>query len=246
MLSQLSYETAGHPEALMCFQEVLHQQLTDLQTDLGSSWSHVGTGRDDGKTAGEYSPIFYRPSAWQLQRNSTYWLSPTPDVPSKGWDAALNGIVTVARLEHATTGAGITLMCTHFDNAGQKARENSAKFIVDLAKEWAAPASGGGKVPVFVAGDLNSQPDNAAYKTFVAANALRDVKDLVPAKQRYGNTKTYTAFTTSTSDDTHLDHIFVNDVTNMSFLAYAVLPNRFDDDPVFISDHRAVVVAVQM
>jgi endonuclease/exonuclease/phosphatase family metal-dependent hydrolase len=248
MYSQLNFETAGRPESVLCFQEVLHQQLQDLQADLGPTWAHIGVGRDDGKTAGEYSPMFYQPTTWTLQRNRTYWLSTTPDVPSKGWDAALPRIATVGQFRHASTGDLIVLMCTHFDNAGQIARENSARLLVNLAAQWEEPGStdSAAKTPVFLAGDLNSEPSNAAYKTFVAAGALRDVKDLVPVKNRHGNTKTYTAFTTSTSDDTQLDHIFVKDPTNITFLSYAVLPNRFDDDPVFISDHRAVVTDLQL
>jgi hypothetical protein len=41
------------------FQEVLHNQLHDLEALLGPRFGHVGVGRDDGKTRGEYSPIFY-------------------------------------------------------------------------------------------------------------------------------------------------------------------------------------------
>lgn len=82
--SELNYETAGRPEALLCFQEVLHTQLLDIESDLGDGWTRVGVGRDDGVNAGEFSPIFYRGSVWELEQNRTYWLSETPDVPSKG------------------------------------------------------------------------------------------------------------------------------------------------------------------
>ena len=69
-------------------QEVLHNQIDDLQTLLGSSWDHVGVGRDDGKQAGEYSPIYYDASQWVVLDWATKWLSKTPDVPaSKSWDA---------------------------------------------------------------------------------------------------------------------------------------------------------------
>ena len=54
------------------------------------------------------------------------------------------------------------------------------------------------------------------------------------------------AFTAATADDTQLDHIFVEDLAGMTFLSYAVLANRLDDDAVFISDHRPVVVDVQL
>jgi hypothetical protein len=69
-------------------QEVLHNQLLDLQALLGSTYSHVGVGRDDGKSAGEHSPIFYDNTKFDKVDWKTIWLSKTPDVPgSKDWDA---------------------------------------------------------------------------------------------------------------------------------------------------------------
>ena len=40
-------------------QEVLNRQLNDLDGAL-NCYANAGVGRDDGKTSGEYSPIFYK------------------------------------------------------------------------------------------------------------------------------------------------------------------------------------------
>ncbi|MCI1246943.1 MAG: endonuclease, partial [Prevotella sp.] len=40
-------------------QEVLHDQLLDLLQAM-PQYGYLGVGRDDGKTGGEYSPIFYK------------------------------------------------------------------------------------------------------------------------------------------------------------------------------------------
>ncbi|KAK1590432.1 endonuclease/Exonuclease/phosphatase [Colletotrichum navitas] len=251
LAAQLNYETAGRPESLLCMQEVVEQQLLDIAQDLGPAWAHVGVGRDDGGAAGEFSPILYRPDTWDLVENRTYWLSETPDVPgSKGWDAALPRIATVASFKHAATGLPLVYMCTHFDHQGQTARERSAELLVRLAKEWesgSGSGSGDAAVPVFLGGDLNVEPDNAAYKTLVAEGNLRDARDVVPEARRTGNSKTYTAFTDMDSDDSLIDHLFVRDpaARGMEFLSHAVLPNRFDDR-LFISDHRPVVVDAQV
>lgn len=67
---------------------MLKNQLEDLQTLLGPSYAHVGVGRDDGQTKGEYSPIFYDSDKFEQVDWDTIWLSPTPGrVGSKGWDA---------------------------------------------------------------------------------------------------------------------------------------------------------------
>lgn len=246
MSAQLNFETASRPEALICLQEVVHQQVTDIHSDLGDSWARIGVGRDDGAEAGEYSPIFYRPGTWELQKNRTYWLSETPDKVSTGWDAALPRIATVAQFKHIKTGAPVVYMCTHFDHVGQVARENSAKLLVEIADEWEEPAEGSANpTPVFLGGDLNIQPDNAAYLTLIAEGAMHDTKDIVPSKLWHGNTNTFTGFTTSNSDDSRIDHMFVRDPLDIEFLSYGVLANSFDDG-VFISDHRPVVVDAQL
>ncbi|KAF4928818.1 hypothetical protein CGCF245_v012473 [Colletotrichum fructicola] len=245
LTAQLNYETAGRPESLVCMLEVVKKQLVDIAEDLGTSWSHIGVGRDDGVAAGEFSPIFFQPGAWDLVENRTYWLSETPDVAgSVGWDAALPRIVTVASFTHVGSGFPLVFMCTHFDHVGQTARENSAAFLVDLAKEWESAANE--VTPVFLGGDLNIEPDNPAYQTLIAEGNMHDTLDVTPEAHRVGCSKTYTGFTDDESDDSLIDHLFVRDPTarGMEFLTHAVLPNKFDDG-LYISDHRPVVTDVK-
>lgn len=40
--------------------QVLNNQLEDLGALLAPAYAHVGVGRDDGKTAGEAVPLFWR------------------------------------------------------------------------------------------------------------------------------------------------------------------------------------------
>src|SRR5687768_6262413 len=76
MTQQLKDES--NENTLMCFQEAYHHVIEDINSDLGSSWSWVGRGRDDGKEKGEFSPIFYRNDVWDINNSNTYWLSKTP------------------------------------------------------------------------------------------------------------------------------------------------------------------------
>ena len=46
-------------------QEVKHNQLEDMLNAL-PQYSYIGVGRDDGKTKGEYAPIFYRKDKFKL------------------------------------------------------------------------------------------------------------------------------------------------------------------------------------
>lgn len=241
MAAQLDYELAGRPDSLLCFQEALYQQVEDLKTDLGEDWQYYGLGRDDGVRAGEFSPIFYKPSVWELLDKETYWLSETPEkVGSVGWDAALPRIVTVAKFQHQETGTPFVYMCTHFDHIGQIARENSAELLVDIADEWSL---GNSSAPVFLGGDLNIEPDNAAYQTL--ASKMNDVRNVVPEEHHYGHNLTYTGWTVDTSDDSQIDHIFVKESESVEWVSFATL-NTYYDNEIFISDHRPVVVDVKV
>ncbi|KAF5553788.1 hypothetical protein FMEXI_2222 [Fusarium mexicanum] len=226
LTAQINYETSGRPESIVCMQEALYPQIQDIQQDLGSEWDYYGIGRRGGQSD-EFSPIFYRPSVWNIDDKKTYWLSDTPEkVGSRGWDAAFPRIVTVVRFQHAATGNRMVYMCTHFDHKGKKARANSAKLITDIAETWST--HDGETIPVFIGGDLNSSPSGAAYKHL--AKTMNDVKSLVPQMPW---------------DDMYLDHIFVHDPTGIEFKAFAVVNSRYEDG-VFISDHRPVVVDVRL
>jgi hypothetical protein len=68
-------------------QEVLHGQLEDMLKAL-PQYAYVGAGRNDGKTKGEYAPIFYRTDRIKCLSDGMFWLSQTPEVVgSLGWDA---------------------------------------------------------------------------------------------------------------------------------------------------------------
>src|SRR3546814_15261924 len=65
-------------------------RISDWSSDVCSSdlYQFVGVARDDGKDKGEFSPLGFRRDRFTLVGSGTFWLSPTPDTPSKGWDAA--------------------------------------------------------------------------------------------------------------------------------------------------------------
>src|SRR3546814_7474041 len=95
-------------------QEVLQHQKQAVEADL-PAYQFVGVARDDGKAKGEYSMLGFRRDRFALVGSGTFWLSPTPDVPSKGWDAALPRIATWARLRDRTAERDLLVVNTHLD-----------------------------------------------------------------------------------------------------------------------------------
>jgi endonuclease/exonuclease/phosphatase family metal-dependent hydrolase len=247
LCAQLRFITSGQDSPFVCLQEVLNSQLTDIQDRLGPSWGRIGQGRKDGKEAGEYSPIFFRADHWECDRNRTYWLSPTPEVPSKGWDAALERVVTMGSFRHRRTGALVTVMNTHFDHKGEVAREESARVLLELARTWPGECAPGLSTPVFLGGDFNSTPTARAYKVLTEPGiGMRDIFTILPADAKYGNREiTFTSFDDSNEHPARIDFLFVRDLGNLHFLSFGILSNKFDDG-VYLSDHRPVVADVEV
>ena len=236
------------PETFICLQEVLYQQVIDVLTSLNDEasskqpeWAYIGVGRDDGAQGGEYSPIFYRPSIWKLNHFETVWLSPTPDVPSFGWDAGCIRLVTIGHFTHQKTDQKVIILSTHFDNAGAVSRRESAKLILTKIQSMTATFD---VAAIFLAGDFNSPPNDDAYKTMTSADSImEDVGLQLPAQKRYGNEMTFTSFGFVDNTPSRIDFIFARKNDKLSYQAYGVLTNRFDDG-VYLSDHRACVADV--
>ncbi|PHH87685.1 hypothetical protein CDD83_8531 [Cordyceps sp. RAO-2017] len=240
--NQLRFITTGHESPFLCFQEALASQVTDLQANLASPWAHIGRGRGQGEADGEFSPIFYRADRWDCIRNETRWLSPTPKIPSRGWDAALNRIVTMGEFRHKGTGTRVVVMSTHFDHMGVEARANSAKLLIEFAREWGvAGQAAAGPSAVLIGGDFNSTPDEEAYRIMTASGSgMSDISDLVPESRRYGNQLTYTSFGEPNEKPQRIDFLFIREPRSASITTFGVLANSFDDQ-LLLSDHRAVV-----
>ncbi|KAL6707548.1 hypothetical protein ACN47E_003897 [Coniothyrium glycines] len=248
IIDELRYNTLYNPESFVCLQEVLHEQLVDIMSGLGSEWTFVGVGRDDSKQSGEYSPILYRKSIWTLQTWRTVWLNEKQECCKKGWDAGSVRIITVGTFQHVQSKKQVVGLCTHLDNAGAVARRESAKIILKTIDYVTDPANNtaatGVKtteaLPFFLAGDLNSEPGGEAHQLLNDKNSTsRDAEEL--AAWKYGNQNSWTDF--DEQDLTLLDFVFVGPRSRQdwSVQGYSVLANRFDDG-VYNSDHRAVVV----
>jgi endonuclease/exonuclease/phosphatase family metal-dependent hydrolase len=242
ILDELRYNTLHSPESFICLQEVLHEQLVDLLAGLNSTdeWSYIGVGRDDGKQGGEYSPILFREKVWAVEQWKTVWLSETPEEPGKGWDAGSVRIATVGKLKHVQSRKSVVGVCTHLDNTGEISRRESAKLILKVIGNFTSTGRlSSQRLPVFLAGDFNSEPSDEAYQLLNASDSIiQDSEQL--AIWRYGNESTYTGFGEESS---RIDFVFVGPrgQDDWGMKGHSVLPNRFDDE-VYSSDHRAVVV----
>jgi endonuclease/exonuclease/phosphatase family metal-dependent hydrolase len=151
---------------LLGVQEARELQIEDLKKAL-PEFEFYGIGRDDGKTAGEFSGIFYRKDRFARKDAGSFWLSATPEKPGTTFYAAPNAVPRIAswvRLADNKSQREFVMLNMHWDHIDVPAREKSAA----LARERLATIAKG--VPTIVMGDLNSKEDTRAFTTLTGAD----------------------------------------------------------------------------
>lgn len=215
-------------------QEVLHNQLLYLKASL-PGYSFTGVGRDDGKEAGEYSCIFYRKDKYTVVEQSTFWLSPTPGMPSKGWDAALNRVCTYGLFKNIKTKKFVWVFNTHFDHMGKLARLESAKLIIKKINELNTK-----NYPVIVTGDFNSRPGDEPSQYMMAnMQNSRSISKLV-----YGAADTWNGFTFNEKPNGCIDYIFVSNDKRITVSKFATITDSYEMK--YPSDHFPVLATINI
>ncbi|MHC2991841.1 hypothetical protein OB13_09640 [Pontibacter sp. HJ8] len=214
-------------------QEALHHQVQDLLEHL-PGYAHIGVGRDDGKTGGEFSGVFYKKARFDLLKQGTFWLSTTPDKPSKSWDAALPRICTWGQFRDKVSGRTFFFFNTHFDHRGQQARAESVKLILKKIKEIAP------KAPVILAGDFNFDQADENYTTLNKSGTLQDAYH--KAKIRFAPMGTFNDFKVTDTTQRRIDHIFLTPAFQVQ--RYGILTFVYGDGKL-PSDHFPVVTELE-
>jgi endonuclease/exonuclease/phosphatase family metal-dependent hydrolase len=211
-------------------QEGFVHQLKDL-CEM-PEYTYCGAGRNDGKDGGEHSAIFYKTGRFKLLESGDFWLSETPDIPGKGWDATCcNRICSWAKFKDANTKKEFYVFNVHFDHQGVVARRESGKLMVQKIREIA------GKVPVIFTGDLNSTPETEQVQTIQTVLNDSYSATVMPP---YGPTGTFNGFRFDAQLNNRIDYIFVS--KSFKVMKYAVLTDAKDQR--YPSDHLPVVADV--
>lgn len=208
-------------------QEGLAQQIDDLaQMD---EYAHAGVGRDDGQLAGEHAAIFYRKARFTFLAHGDFWFSPTPDVPSKGWDTlCCKRMASWVQLRDKPSGRSFYVFSVHFDHEGVVARRESAKLLLRKIHAIA------GDSPVVCVGDFNSTPDTEQIMTM--KRGLLDARDH-SATPPYGPVATFNGFQWDATPQDRIDYIFTS--AQIRVLRYGTLTDSRDRR--YPSDHFPVM-----
>lgn len=139
---------------------------------LGSDWSYVGVGRDDGVSAGEWQVIFYNTVYITEIDSDHFWLSDTPSEPSKYSGAGSIRMATRGKFKLVADESAIfTVFSTHMDDVSDAARELGASLI----RYRAAYEAYNTDAPVFLLGCLNTEPDSSSDDAYEIATGHSDI-----------------------------------------------------------------------
>ena len=171
-----------HQPSFISLQEVWYHQIIDILGKFSempsgfgddggiAKWDFVGVSATDGGKFGSFSPILYDTARYQLKMASNFWLSETPLFPSIGWDAQFPRACVVAQFSPVEMpDFNFTILNTHLDHVGEEARVNSVSLILEQMEQISGP--------VFLMGDFNAGPGDAAYQAIVDSERFVDAAE---------------------------------------------------------------------
>lgn len=212
----------------------LQESLKHQHEYLLKSMPHykaVGEGRE-GNGKGEYTVVFIDTTVFSIADSGTFWLSKTPDVPSRSWDAALPRICTYVSLVPQDSGDTVYVYNTHFDHRGAVSRRKSASLIMEHIEGLT-----GGTRPCVLMGDLNENSNAEGVATI--ASKFEDSIDESNSSVRlvsFNGWKEYDA------GAERIDYIFYQNLK----LTYSIIATEKRTERLFISDHFPVYAEFKM
>jgi endonuclease/exonuclease/phosphatase family metal-dependent hydrolase len=236
------------------FQEVLPDQYKWLNERF-PEYCFVGDGRHADKISGEYAPVAFRKSRFEMIKVGTFWLSETPDVPgSIGWDAMFPRICSYAILKDKKTGKKFSFANCHTDHRGRVAREKGMLLVVERMKEFGEGA------PIVFVGDHNCTEDDAPAKSvrtllkdaiylsqtppvgpWRSCNGWRWKENILPAS-KVVNADAQMRKTFDSAELKRIDFIYVSPGTKV--LDYKTYSESRPGTKLYHSDHFAVSATI--
>ncbi len=213
--------------SIIGLQEAKHNQVEDVKKGI-PRFVQVGVGRDDGKTRGEYSPIFFDPAIWMADASEqgTFWLSDTPEKPgSMTWGNRVTRICSWVRLTGRDQ-KSVYIYNTHWDHQSQPSREKAAELILKKISARKHTAD-----PVILMGDFNATTKNPAIKTLLGSGSLIDHGG---KRQK----QSFNLWKPGLNDGLRIDHVFTSPSIKKGKVEIPAAGDPVD------SDHNPVILTI--
>jgi endonuclease/exonuclease/phosphatase family metal-dependent hydrolase len=207
-------------------QEALDYQVALIE-EYADDYDCVGVGREDGRKKGEHMSIFWNKKTIKLLKWGTFWLSETPEVPSKGWDSNYFRTATWALMKDKKTGKKFYFVNTHLDHKGREAQKNGLKLIIDRIASINPQG-----YPMILTGDFNVKPDDSV---------LTDLDKIMQCTRKVAlvtdNHNTFNGWGKAKSDSV-IDYIYFSGFSRC--VEYQTVTKEYGGRK-FISDHFPII-----
>lgn len=151
------------PNTIVALQDVNDFQLNDIISELNRysdpevpEWKSYGVGNIDAKNSGQFVPILYRPSEWEVIFNDSFWLNEVDQRKAyPGWDAKSLKIASFVTLKSKLKEDYINVFNTQLDKKGKKSKKEAIKLLTRRMEDvnpW----------PSFLCGELDFEPIHEA------------------------------------------------------------------------------------
>lgn len=224
-----------HRPSIIGLQEAVYSaQWVWIKEQLQDDYDGYGVNRQTGKESGsgECPGILYDKSVIKKIEVGTFWLSETPDTPSKGWDANYYRTATWGLFEHIPTGKQFFFINTHLDHESKTAQIEGMKLISKKFEEYK------GKMPLFLTGDLNIDSYHEALDAI--KSYMNNARNRANRTDSYGTTNSFE----SDSKSKKIDHIYYNKELKNP-VEYCTIRDPYNDVK-FVSDHYPIYAIIKL
>lgn len=223
---------------IVAVQEVANNFQKKSLLNLLKNYDYYGMGRDsnNGKS-GEQTGILYNKHKFTLIQKGDFFLSETPDIKSKGWDAKYIKKTVWALFFDNETYKIFFVFNTHLDSTGIEAMNESINLIYQKIKDITRNNK---KTPTFLLGDFNinvNSPDNLYEKinNKYLKNTYKNANTII------NNVGTANRFNDNEPDITEtIDYIFTNTKVN----TYETCTYKYKEH--FPSDHLPIIITCNL
>ncbi len=214
--------------------EAYYSQLADMEslipgyTYYGSNVQ--GTTADKILTVG----ILYKTDRFEIKKSGRFWLSSTPNVPSKSFAGHQYRICNWAFFEDKKLGTEFYVFATHnsLSRYGEKEQWDAVSLIINRIQSIAAG------YPVILSGDFNSTQYTDIYTKIAEGGVLTD-SYLLAESHETPYQGTYNGYNISYATD-RIDYVFVAHCNNFKIKSQRVITDAAGGK--FASDHYPVLV----
>tara|TARA_R110002049_G_scaffold190930_2_gene359599 strand:+ start:106 stop:879 length:774 start_codon:yes stop_codon:yes gene_type:complete len=225
---------------IISFQEFrTKRQLLKINKRLGKQYEVLYS---DGLILNYADPaLFIRKDRFEVIKHYSFWLGPRGGRFSFGWRFGIPRKLRYSVLKDKVSGLEFAFVGSHFDNSKKNKYPSAIMVNEHLIKK---------NLPIIFAADTNLKPDMEGLE-FLKKDLFEDTFYKVDSVNYLANTPYSIHDACNIEKDTvfpdcRVDHVLLSKGSPFSVKKWSVDVYRYGNRKVFVSDHRAIIVDLEI